>query len=111
MSRTGEIVQYGVMGVGMTVFLYVIFGFAPSLMVSLSIGDFFGGEGFSQWSFIISFGLISGAQSALQANIRLTWAIVIVWWLLSIWPFFHWFCWFYTSFGDTPFPGINWMPW
>ncbi|KKK83263.1 hypothetical protein LCGC14_2795130, partial [marine sediment metagenome] len=50
-------------------------------------------------------------QLALQANIRKTWLIVIIWWLLSIWPFFHWFHWFYTSFGDIPFPGIDWMPW
>jgi len=39
MSRVGEVVEYGSMGIVLTIFLYVIFGFAPSLMVSLSIAD------------------------------------------------------------------------
>ncbi|KKL08972.1 hypothetical protein LCGC14_2570500, partial [marine sediment metagenome] len=46
MGKIGSAVQYGVMGIGITMFLYCIFGFAPSLMVSLSIADTLG-----DWSY------------------------------------------------------------
>ena len=160
MSKVGEIVEYGAFGIGLTLFLYVIFGFAPSLMVSLSIADTLGSwtvtetkhvsipeqvlwepgdkyykqpkewaewwnedpvgsgkyyktETTEGWASVIwgcAFGALIAVQMALQANFRRTWGIVIVWWLFSIYPFLNWFCWFYTSFGETPFPGIDWIP-
>ena len=166
MGRTGEVIRYGSMGIVITLILYVILGFAPSLMVAISIADTLGEwggttttivkpdeeydgasksfiefmkvaepdnweeeirkfeakqrEGYTEteyvenggWAFIIfciCFTVISAIQLVLQANIKHTWMIVISWWLLSIWPFLHWFHWFYMD--DYPFPGINWMPW
>lgn len=112
MSNVRSVVEYGAMGVGMTIFLYCIFGFAPSLVTAMSLADVFGSfEGESGWIlFFPLFGALIAVQMALQANIRHTWAIVIVWWVLSIWPFFHWFHWFYMNTGSS-FPGVDWMPW
>ena len=107
-------VEYGAMGVTVTIILYCIFGFAPSLMLSLSIADTLGEWGSEGWASLIwgcAFGALIAVQMALQANIRHTWGIILLWWLLSLYPFFNWFHWFYTSFWKTPFPGIDWMLW
>ena len=119
-----DVVCYGSAGILLTILLYVILAFAPSLMVSISIADTlvgwnevfrgtvipnYNGLAFTVW--IFSFGILAGLQLALQANIRHTWLIVIVWWLVSIHPFLHWFPWWYSNDNNhDPFPGIDWFP-
>ena len=151
MSRTGEVIQYGAMGVGVTIFLWVVFSFAPALMLSLSITDarydwdevvvtsetlplpdydedymekyYPDGEttyiktteepkdSFASacFFFCILFMILAAIQGALVSNIRVTWPVVGIWWIISLFPFLCWLGWLFGP--NIPFPGINWMPW
>ena len=114
MSRTGEIVEYGAMGLVLTYFFYFVVGFAPALVLGLEIADTFGEwkgtfEGSASWIFCGFFGILAGVQVVLQQHIRKTWGILLVWWLLSIHPFLMWLGWF--GYGKGPFSGVDWMPW
>ena len=166
-----DVVCYGSAGILLTILLYVILAFAPSLMVSISIADTLAGwpvtktgtktitithppekdytstkgfieclqvaypetweeelikseeklkKGYAEtkeisrldslsWGLIwgVSFGALIIIQLTLQANIRSTWGIIIPWWLLSLYPFFDWFYYFYMN---EPFTGVNWFP-
>ena len=118
-----DVIEYGAMGVGATVILWVCLAFAPSLITSLSIVDilfdweyheFFNNVSDPEFSkacfwFFIVFIILGFIQLALVFNIRHTWGIVVPWFLLSIHPFICWLLW--MGGPSIQFPGVNWMPW
>lgn len=137
-GNKGNIGYFG-MGAGITIFLYIVIAFFPSLMITLSIVDIMYDwnddvgywieavegmhprfytpvyEANDEWipaviSFFALFIGFSIIQLSLIANIRNTWIILAIWYVLSIYPFLKWFEWS-GSGSPVPFPGVDWFPW
>lgn len=131
MSSLRSNVGYLGMGVGVTISLWFILAFFPTIMVSLSIVDtFYDWQSYSTtpdgnpyvhcndtifasacFTFCIILIILGFIQVGLIANIRKTWGIVVPWFLLSIHPFIYWVCWLFNPDSNVLYAGVNWMPW